>query len=242
LLAQADSCIGSKSSINIGPYKNQLGTFDPPRRILIPSDVLNTLPSDEIRSGLGEIIKVHALAGEPEMLRIKAQLPTPGVPFHVLSALIRSTLEVKKRYIEEDEFDRGIRNILNYGHTFGHAYESASHYAIPHGIAVTLGMLTAMYISEQQGMLPKGIFETERTFLEPLYTPFESYLSQKRLSDIIVALRRDKKNTDGHVTCILTRGYGRMEKVSLDAERDLKPLLQQLLGVLSPAAAGLESR
>lgn len=240
LLAQADSCIGSKSSINVGPYKNQLGTYDPPKRIVLPADVLKTLTPDDIRSGLGEIIKLHALEGEPPITELKTYLPNASAEMQILQSLIRASLEIKKRYIEEDEFDQGIRNLLNYGHTFGHAYESATQYAIPHGIAVTLGMLTAVYVSEHRGMLPSGTFAKEQKFLEPFYTPFEMHLTVEKLSEILAALQRDKKNTNGRVNCILTRGYGRMEKVSLNAIDDLQLLLKQFLNLISVARAASE--
>ena len=76
----------------------------------------------------------------------------------MLPECIRSSLEIKKPFIENDEHDTGIRNLLNYGHTFGHAYESATHYAIPHGIAVTLGVLTATYISGEMGFVTHDLF------------------------------------------------------------------------------------
>ena len=130
LLAQCDSCIGSKSSINIQSYKNQIGTFYAPDRVLVVPEVLETLPWDEVRSGLGEVIKLHLIAGEEAFRRVMKILPSVRENRAVLSECIRSSLEIKKPFIEQDEHDKGIRNLLNYGHTFGHAYESATHYSV----------------------------------------------------------------------------------------------------------------
>lgn len=124
LLAQADSCIGSKSSINIDVYKNQIGTFYPPNRVLLPAGVLASLPWDEIRSGLGEVIKLQLLAGEDGFRELMGDLQSFRGEVPVLAKWVTRSMAVKIPFIEADEFDRGIRNLLNYGHTFGHAYES----------------------------------------------------------------------------------------------------------------------
>ncbi|MEK7862885.1 MAG: 3-dehydroquinate synthase, partial [Chloroflexota bacterium] len=145
LLAQADSCIGSKSSINVGEIKNVLGTFTPPSRIVIGGRVLATLDERDLRSGIGEMLKVHAIAGPDAFDRIAADYPRLLSDPALLRSYIRASLEIKRRIIEEDEFDRGIRNVMNYGHSFGHAIESATAYAVPHGIAVTIGMDMANY-------------------------------------------------------------------------------------------------
>jgi 3-dehydroquinate synthase len=215
LLAQCDSCIGSKSSINIGAFKNQIGTFYPPRQISLSVAVLNTLPPDEIRSGLGEAIKLHLLSSEEEFDRLHSDLHNRALTGIDFLAVIWRCLEIKKRFIETDEFDRGVRNLLNYGHTFGHAYESASHYAIPHGIAVTLGVASATFVSERLGLASPGHFEALNGFLTPLYTPYHRKLSELDIEAIVSAMKRDKKNVGQEITCILTRGYGRMEKQAL---------------------------
>ena len=126
LLAQCDSCIGSKSSINIQSYKNQIGTFYPPDRVLLVTALLESLPWDEVRSGMGEVIKLHLLAGDERFNWLSQRLDRVKTDPAVLPECIRSNLLIKQPYIEKDEYDTGIRNLLNYGHTFGHAYESAT--------------------------------------------------------------------------------------------------------------------
>jgi 3-dehydroquinate synthase len=231
LLAQADSCIGSKSSINIGSYKNQIGTFYPPHRVLLVNEVLKSLPWDEIRSGLGEVIKLQLIAGESGFNELMSDLErvTPEGDWSMISKWVERSMAVKKPYIEEDEWDRGIRNILNYGHTFGHAYESATKYAIPHGIAVLLGILTATYLSVRLGLVADPHYQDLKKRLSPWCHPYGEVLLKADREAIFKAIRYDKKNTGEAVNCILTRGAGRMEKMKVDFSADLVPAVGEFI-------------
>lgn len=229
LLAQADSCIGSKSSINIGPYKNQIGTFYPPHRVLLTPSVLTTLPWDEIRSGLGEVIKLQLLAGEAGYRELLADLPALRDRPELLAKWVARSMAVKQPYIEADEYDRGVRNLLNYGHTFGHAYESATHYGIPHGIAVVLGMLTATYVSARLGLVAPAHYAELKQALAPWHQPYGATLRQAALGEVFQAIRHDKKNTGQAVNCILTRGPGRMEKHPVTFETELVPAVTEFV-------------
>ncbi|MGA3007050.1 MAG: AroB-related putative sugar phosphate phospholyase (cyclizing) [Opitutaceae bacterium] len=229
LLAQADSCIGSKSSINIGSYKNQIGTFYPPHRVLLVPGVLATLPRDEIRSGLGEVIKLQLLAGEAGFRELMEDLRNFAGQPEILGKWVRRSMEVKQPYIEADEFDRGIRNLLNYGHTFGHAYESATHYGIPHGIAVVLGMLTATRLSARLGLVPSAYADELERLLAPWHRPFAETLRQAPRQAIFSAIKHDKKNTGEAVNCILTHGFGRMEKRKVALEGELIPAVNSCI-------------
>jgi 3-dehydroquinate synthase len=224
LLAQADSCIGSKSSINIGPYKNQIGTFYPPHRVLLVQDFLRTLPFDEIRSGLGEVIKLQLLSGEQGFEELMADLEgfaTLGSVdrLPLLARWVQRSMDVKQPVIERDEFDRGERLLLNYGHTFGHAFESVTDFGIPHGIAVVLGMLAATSISARLGMVTEDQAGALARRLRPWHEPYAERLADIEMADLLAALARDKKNTAAGLTCILTRGFGRMERTSLSQEQ-----------------------
>lgn len=224
LLAQADSCIGSKSSINIGSYKNQLGTFYPPHRVLLVPDVLRTLPYDELRSGLGEVIKLQLLsseAGFEELMRdlIGFESFADDRREAFLARWVRRSMDVKQPVIEADEFDHGQRLLLNYGHTFGHAYESVSDYGIPHGIAVILGMLTATALSAELGMVPAAHAERLFSLLRPWHEPYAERLAGVGREQLLQALAKDKKNSATGLTCILTRGFGAMERTPLTAEQ-----------------------
>ena len=228
LLAQSDSCIGSKSSINICDYKNQIGTFYPPHRVMVASEVLSSLPWDEIRSGLGEVIKLQLVAGQAGFDELMDDLKnvSPVGGMEIISKWVERSIAVKKPYIEQDEFDRGIRNILNYGHTFGHAYESATKYAIPHGIAVLLGILTATYLSARLGLVDESHFLDLKLLLTPWFHPYETTLLKVRKDDIFKAVRHDKKNTGDSVNCILTSGPGRMEKIKVNFSKELVPAVE----------------
>lgn len=231
LLAQADSCIGSKSSINIGPYKNQIGTFYPPHRVLLIPEVLKTLPPDEIRSGLGEVIKLQLLKSQADFDELMADLAGLNADTQavLLTKWVMRSMAVKQPYIETDEYDRGVRNLLNYGHTFGHAYESATHYGIPHGIAVILGMLTATFLSVRLGLVPASHYQDLKQKLAPWHQPYGAKLLTVDRQVIFQAIKHDKKNTGDAVNCILTRGPGRMEKLRVDFANELQPAVNAFI-------------
>lgn len=204
LLSQADSCIGSKSSINLGTTKNILGTFNPPKRIWICPTFLDTLESTDIRSGIGEILKVHAIAGRIEFDQLKADFSRLTTDRRILLRYIQASLLIKRRYIEIDEFDRGIRNIFNYGHSFGHAIESATNFEIPHGVAVTMGMDMANHIAAMRGLLPGEHYDRMHGVLRENYSDFVDVPIQ--LDDLLAALMKDKKNTATELMLIFPVG------------------------------------
>jgi 3-dehydroquinate synthase len=227
LLAQCDSCIGAKSSINIASFKNQLGCFLPPRRIHLAIALLGSLPAEAIRSGMGEIVKFHLVEGPDDWQRIRAVPPEPTLA--ALEPLIWRSLSIKRRYIEADELDTGLRNILNYGHTFGHAFESVSGFAIPHGIAVALGMAAATWISHARGMVDRAHRDEVLATLRPLYGKHLDQLRGRPVGDILAAMRTDKKNVHGATYVILTAGPGAMRKTAVDLEREIATPLQDFL-------------
>jgi 3-dehydroquinate synthase len=127
LLSMCDSCIGSKVNVNFKKTKNQIGTMYPPNEVTIDTTYLQTLSKSDLDSGVGEILKLFSIANIPWDIRN-------------LDDSIKTCLNIKKSIIEEDEYENTIRPILNYGHTFGHVFETLSDFKIPHGIAVLLGM------------------------------------------------------------------------------------------------------
>jgi 3-dehydroquinate synthase len=231
LLAQADSCIGSKSSINVGPYKNQIGTFYPPACVLMVAGTRRTLPWDEIRSGLGEIIKLQLIAGPQAYAELVSDLAgvTQDSGHQVISKWVGRSLSVKKAFIEEDEFDRGKRNILNYGHTFAHAFESSTNYAIPHGIAVIIGILVASHLSWHIGWLAEADYRDLKKNLQGWCKPYGRHLLSLKAVELIRVIKHDKKNTASDVNCILTKGPGVMEKRTVDVDAELAPALDAFL-------------
>lgn len=201
LLSQCDSCIGSKSSINCGTIKNVVGTFYPPSHVFIDTSFLSTLTEIELRSGGGEMLKVHAISSPKDILEFSTRFENIFCDESLMMKTIRDSLLIKKRLIEADEFDRGERLILNYGHSFGHAIESATDFRIPHGIAVTIGMDLANYISMIHGKCPKSYFDA---FGEVLRKNFKICNSIKIPSDrVLEALGKDKKNSSSKLRLIM---------------------------------------
>lgn len=206
LLAQADSCIGSKSSINVGKHKNQVGTFTPPENIHISTAVLETLDPVDLRSGIGEIIKSHIIASWDDFRHLAAHYQCLARDKDLLMQVIQRSLKIKKAIIEKDEFDKQERLILNYGHTFGHAIESATHYEIPHGIGITIGMDMANFVSEQLGFITHEIFDELRSVLRLNYADFEDISIPE--DDFFDAINKDKKNVENDISLVLMRGPG----------------------------------
>jgi 3-dehydroquinate synthase len=213
LLAQADSCIGSKSSINCGAAKNILGTFTPPRRVVVGARFLDTLDERDVRSGVGEMLKVHAIEGPDAFDGIAADYERLFKDRAVMADYIHRSLAIKKHYIEEDEFDLGPRNVFNYGHSFGHAIEAATGFAIPHGIAVTIGMDMANFAAVRIGIGTDEHFHRMHPTLKGNYRGFEDHpISTGPFLD---AIAKDKKNTgSGTVALILPDAGGRLSKGS----------------------------
>jgi 3-dehydroquinate synthase len=214
LLSQADSCIGSKSSINTESAKNILGTFYPPKKVFVWPAFLSTLSNSEIRSGVGEILKVCAIDGVDSFDALTGDLKEIYCNQETLLGYIQKSLEVKKKYIELDEFDQGPRNIFNYGHSFGHAIEFATNYSIPHGVAVTIGMDLANFISGKLGYTPIDHFNRMHpAFAENadhywgLHIPIDLFFD---------ALLKDKKNTQTELGLVLPTGIdAKIERVNV---------------------------
>jgi 3-dehydroquinate synthase len=225
LLAQADSCIGGKTSINMGKYKNILGNFHPPEVILTDVSFLATLPESEIRSGIGEMMHFFLVCARPEAKELMVEHAEVLRDVTRLERYVKASLETKRSVIEIDEFDKGPRLNFNYGHTFGHAIESITNYGVTHGEAVTLGMDIANYISMRLGMLPEAEFLRLRELLSPNFPEFR--LEESMLPKYVEALTRDKKNREGQLGAILTRGPGKMELTFLEFTGALQALLPE---------------
>ncbi|MFH0882967.1 MAG: AroB-related putative sugar phosphate phospholyase (cyclizing) [bacterium] len=216
LLAQGDSCIGGKASINFRGFKNLLGNFYPPNEIYIDLQFLTTLHQKEIVSGLGEMTHFFFVAGEYEYEIIRDVGAKAFEDRSVLEELIHISLQVKKATIEIDEFDQKERQVFNYGHSFGHAIESITDYRVPHGIAVSHGMDIANYISAKSGLIDMPLRDRLREVLVRYWD--EVPLGEIDIDAFIGALRKDKKNVGKEVKVILTRGLGKMFKTTLDVD------------------------
>lgn len=206
LAAMGDSCIGGKSSINSGNFKNLIGNFYPPVSVKINSTFAHTLPKIEIVAGLAEIIKICFAAGEKEFLTcldylIESDYTAESVD---LDEIIALSLNCKKRFVEEDEFDQGIRKLLNFGHSFSHAIESGTNFQIQHGIGVAIGMLCAM--NHPSAVQSSRTAELQKVCIKLLSTVKLEFLSNIESLDydnFELALRADKKNTKENLVLVL---------------------------------------
>jgi 3-dehydroquinate synthase len=220
LLAQADSCVGSKTSLNLGEYKNLLGTFYPPSAVVIDVGFLETLPVDEIKSGIGEMLHFYLVDGSEMADDLIEKYDEIVEDRKRLRDYIRHSLEIKKRMVEIDEFDKRERKLFNYGHSFGHAIESVSGYKVKHGQAVTMGMDIANFVSYRFGLLELRTFKRIRQLLLRNMPDFR--LGYDQLDKYFAALWRDKKNMGGNLGCVLTRGPGYMEHVQVPIDDKLR--------------------
>ena len=203
LLAQADSCIGSKSSINFKGIKNLLGNFYPPKKIFCCSDFLKTLPTQQIKSGLGEILHFLFIGNSKLLRTFIADYNNLLILDSNINRYIKECLSIKKRTIEKDEFDTGSRQINNFGHTFGHALETATNYKLSHGQAVTVGMSIANFISYNLKYINFSTYNFNQKIIEINLPKFN--LTKKQKSLFFAALKKDKKNINNSLVCILQK-------------------------------------
>lgn len=229
LLAQSDSCIGSKSSINSGDIKNILGTFNPPNQIILNVNFLETLEVDDLLSGIGEMIKVHAINSPHSFKKISANYEKILSEPSVMEEFIYQSLLMKKKLIEIDEFDKGPRNVMNYGHSFGHAIESATNFSIPHGIAVTIGMDMANFVAMKMDITNEEQFSTMHQVLSN-----NSRTAKKNIIDpdaLLKALYKDKKNTKDKLRLILPDMSGEIKMGLYDKSPDLRNHIKEYISL-----------
>lgn len=212
LLAQGDSCIGSKTSINFGKFKNQVGGFYPPNKIYVDPKFLNTLSFKELQSGLGEMAHYFVVAGEEDFDRYKRDYAQALVDKNVLRGVIARSLEIKKSYIEIDEYDKNERQVFNYGHSFGHAIESLTNYGIPHGIAISVGMDMSNFVSMKKGYITSEVRQNSRELFEKIWYGYVAQVKGLDIDAYLVALSKDKKNKGPLLGLILNKGYGKVFK------------------------------
>jgi 3-dehydroquinate synthase len=226
LLAQADSCIGSKTSINFGDSKNLIGTFYPPNAIFIDIEFCKTLDSEYFNSGLGEIIKFHLMSDKKRYELLQEFLASSNLQDkRLFKKIIWSTLQIKKSYFEGDEFDTGRRNLLNYGHCFGHALESASNFAVCHGEAVLVGMGVANLLSLKRGIMTQKKYEEFEQLLQRFYPKYD--LSKTSVESLIFYMKRDKKRVGKDLTMILSEEVGKQYKANDITELEIKEIYRE---------------
>ncbi len=238
VLAMVDSCIGGKSSINVGPYKNLVGTFHPPEHIYIDPALAETLPRDQFASGLIEAAKICFCRGETAFRRYLSHHPSISMSTADLEGVILESLHAKKHFIEIDEFDKKERLLLNFGHTFGHALEGASHYGIPHGIGVGLGILCSLAFQNNRGIdhaATPSVAELTAHLDQLIRTlpTLRDELGKLDLTDVLDRFASDKKHSPGKFTLILVDRSGAVQLEKLDRtpalEQSLRDAIQTVL-------------
>lgn len=227
LIGQVDSAIGGKTAVNSEHGKNLVGTFHQPRAVHAGTLLLRTLPMEELRAGMGEVVKYALLDGEGLLDAVRAA--TPGILARdpeVLADVVQRCASIKARIVEQDEREGGIRRLLNLGHTVGHAVERALGYgALRHGEAVSVGLVAACELSCERGLADASLAAAIRPLLDQLGLPVRA--TGLRRSAVRAALVQDKKASARHLRWVLLRGVGRPEVVTEPVEE-----VDAILGML----------
>jgi 3-dehydroquinate synthase len=193
LLGMVDASVGGKTGINTAEGKNLVGAFHPPAGVLVDLDTLNTLPRNELISGMAEVVKCGFIA-DPAILDLVEKDPEAVVDPQsaVLRELIERAIAVKARVVSEDLLESGLREILNYGHTLGHAIELVERYSWRHGAAISVGMMFAAELARSVGRLSDEDADRHRSILETLGLPVT--YRRDRWQGLLDGMRRDKKS------------------------------------------------
>ncbi len=222
LLAQVDASVGGKNSLNLYGFKNVVGTFYQPEFVLLDYSLLASLPPEEVNGGLAEMIK-HSVVADGERFHYfreySAELLRMELPY--ISELIEWSVRLKSRYVVEDEFDRGLRRKLNFGHTWGHAVEGVT--GIHHGQSVAIGMVFAARLAVDRGLCDISVVEELESMLQLYNLPIRAQVLPWVVYD---AMLRDKKRDADGLHFILPRRIGQVEieKVSFE---DLRGFIER---------------
>ncbi len=227
LLAQVDSSVGGKVGINLPEAKNMVGAFKQPEGVLIDTATLDTLPDREYRAGLAEVVKYGVILDANFFAELEAQ--ADAIDRHdpdVLVRMVAQCCRLKADVVEQDEFEtKGVRAVLNYGHTFAHAFEALSGYGeVLHGEAVAMGMLCASRLAERLGRVDAEVTARQRQLLERLRVVHEPPpLPPDR---ILETMMHDKKVEHGRLRFVLPSRIGHVELVSDVPEEHVRAALE----------------
>jgi len=207
LLAQVDSSIGGKTAVNHAGLKNQIGVFYQPRLVLADIQTLLTLPEEELINGLAEVIK-YAVIRDKELFYLidNSISEIKALNLRSIEEVVFRSAGIKAEIVALDEKDLGLRNILNYGHTVGHAIETISEFKWKHGQAVAAGMAAAALISYRMGILPGEDVKCIIGLIEKAGLPVK--IQALNIDKILLAVQHDKKKISGQVRFILPKCLG----------------------------------
>lgn len=226
LLAQVDSSIGGKTGINYMKFKNYIGTFYQPELVYINHSLLHTLPIDELRNGLVEVL-VHSIIKDVKLFdylenNIK-EILSNNICFE---ELIYTSCLIKAKVVEKDENENGERAILNFGHTIGHAIESTFDYKHSHGKCVSWGILGACILSEEYKLIDKTITERIYRLLQRIGCLID--ISKVDIERVLFYIKQDKKNTNNNIYFILLNEIGDVSKYLVSDEAILVKVLKRI--------------
>ena len=229
LLSQVDSSVGGKTAINLNSAKNMVGSFYQPELVYINTSALKTLPNEEFLSGLCEIIKCVLIDGILDFdYLINNKDRIMALENEAVSYIIEKAISVKASVVKKDERDNGIRNILNFGHTFGHAIESACGYTIPHGICVGIGMRAALFLSGRVNEYFSSDFKKCMDLLDIYGVP--AYVAEHSAEELYNYALKDKKIKDGKMGVILLYSPGKSYRNDSMNKEDILWAFEQITG------------
>ena len=214
LLAQVDASVGGKTGVDLPEGKNLVGAFHQPLGVLIDPDTLRTLPRRELRAGLAEIIKYGIIYDSAFFYRISRDMSRLlGLEADALTEAIARSCAIKAEVVGQDETEQGLRAILNFGHTIGHALEAVTQYRrYKHGEAVALGMMSACLIGEELNLTPPDVTNQLARALTAAGLP-ASFPADVDVNAILEAAQRDKKTLDGKLRFVLASALGTVQVV-----------------------------
>ncbi len=225
LLAQVDSSVGGKTGVDIPEGKNLIGTFYQPQAVYIDPDVLSTLPEQEFLGGLAEVIKYGIIRDKEffDFLAVNCKAIL-ALKDSALMPLIARCCKIKAQVVEEDEREGGLRRILNFGHTIGHAVEAASNFTLIHGLAIAIGMRAATDLAVLCGQCSPENSQAVRRILEDFSLPVDipPGLDRQAIRRFLLA---DKKTVGGRVFFVLPREIGRVIITDKVASADIDEVL-----------------
>lgn len=219
LLAMVDSSLGGKTGFDLPEGKNLIGSFYSPKIVLADPQMLRTLPEDEFRSGLAEVVK-HGIISDPELF-ISCGRGVDWIKDH-LEEIIKRAIAVKIKIIDEDPYEKGLRATLNFGHTVGHAVELVSRFQLRHGEAVAIGMVAEAKLAERLTGADKGLSDAVAKLLSAMGLPIRIPKELPR-DELVRAMQVDKKKSNGVVRFALPVEIGRVELVDVT---DLENVLE----------------
>lgn len=224
LLSMVDSSVGGKTGVNFLDHKNLIGAFYQPQKVYADLNFLDTIPQREIISGAGEIFKYAFLADEENYLMIRNKLSEIILQKKFDENLIIRCIQIKASVVEKDEFETsGLRKILNLGHTFAHAFESALNFQIKHGEAVIAGIFASLVVSEKLGLIKNSYLK--KYFSDFEFLPFNKKILKADLKKIINFMKSDKKTSDNKIKLVLASKPG---NIFIDVHVDEKIIEKSL--------------